>query len=203
MVEGLEGAGKSTVIKDIEHYLKPFVPNILLTREPGGTMVGEAVRTLIKTTSIEVMSFDAELLLFYAARMQLLSQVIYPALDAGSWVIADRFELASYAYQGGGRGLDREKIQKLSNLFLKGFSPDLTIFLDIPPDQGLFRVKMRGEMDRIEQESLNFFKRVRDAYHAEIQSMSNVVMVDASRPYELVQRDALMNLASWVKQGNP
>lgn len=198
VVDGLEGAGKSTIIKEIEHYLKPHVPDILLTREPGGTMVGEAVRTLIKTISIEEMNFEAELLLLYAARIQLLAQVIYPALDAGRWVIADRFELSSFAYQGGGRGLARDKIQKLSNLFLEGFSPDLTFFLDISPDQGLGRVKTRGEMDRIEQESLEFFMRVRNAYHAEIHNMPNVVCIDASRSTEQVKSDVLERLEAWL-----
>ena len=198
VVDGLEGAGKSTVIKEIEHYLRIRVPDILITREPGGTMVGEAVRTLIKTTSIEDMCFEAELLLLYAARVQLLTRTIYPALQAGRWVIADRFELSSFAYQGGGRGLAREKIQKLSALFLEGFTPDLTFFLDIQPDQGLGRVKMGGEMDRIEQESLDFFTRVRNAYHAEILHMPNVITIDASRPYKLVMDDVLDSLKKYL-----
>lgn len=195
VVEGLEGAGKSTAIKTIKHYLEPLVPDLLLTREPGGTRVGEAVRQLIKEHIVdEVLDPRTELLLLYAARVQLIEQIIRPALKRGCWVLADRFELSTFAYQGGGRELDINMINYLSGFCLQQFKPDLIFFLDLKPEQGLLRVKERGEVDRIEQESIAFFHRVYEAYLQTINLMDNVVKIDASQPLELVQQAIIYQL---------
>ncbi len=189
VVEGLEGAGKSTALKLIKHVLTPHVPELIMTREPGGTRVGEVVRELIKETRpSEPLDPRTELLLLYASRVQLLEQIIRPALDRGCWVIGDRFELSTWAYQGGGRQLDPEVIAHLSAFCLKNFKPDLIIFLDISPQQGLRRALKRGKADRIEQESLSFFTEVYDSYHQHIKTMSHVKVIDASLPLPQVQQ---------------
>ena len=188
VLEGLEGAGKSTALQTIKQTLASRVPDLISTREPGGTRVGEAARQLIKAfIPGEMLDPRTELLLLYASRVQLVEQVILPALQQGTWVVGDRFELSTWAYQGGGRGLDLEMIAHLSSFCLKDFKPDLTIFLDISPELGLARAHNRGKADRIESESLIFFKQVYEAYHAQLRSMSNVVVIDASKPLVMVQ----------------
>ncbi len=188
VVEGLEGAGKTTAIHTIKQCLQDFVSDIVLTREPGGTRIGEAVRQLIKE-KIEGETLDprSELLLLYAARVQLVEQVIRPALNRGDWVLADRFELSTFAYQGGGRGLDQGMIAKISAFCLQDFKPDLIFYLDLSPEQGLYRVTNRGTADRIEQESLSFFTRIQQSYRQLVQTMTNVIVIDASQPLEIVQ----------------
>ncbi|KTD36270.1 thymidylate kinase [Legionella nautarum] len=199
VVEGLEGAGKSTAIQTIKHYLQDFVPDILLTREPGGTRIGEAVRHLIKEkVENETLDPRSELLLLYAARVQLIEQVIRPALDSGCWVLADRFEWSTFAYQGGGRGLEREMITKLSTFCLENFKPDLIIYLDLSPEQGLARVKKRGASDRIEQESLAFFTQIRNTYLQLIQTTANAISIDASQALETVQQLIKTQLKSFL-----
>lgn len=187
VVEGLEGAGKSTAIHSIQESLASQVPNVLLTREPGGTRLGERLRTLVKDVDGDALDSRAELLLMYAARVQLLEQVIRPALARGDWVIADRFELSTYAYQGGGRGIDLDIIDRLSAICLRGFEPDLTIYLDIPPTTGLERARQRGQTDRIEQESLAFFERVHQAYLDRTRNQERIRCVDASLDLDSVQ----------------
>jgi dTMP kinase len=188
VLEGLEGAGKSTAMSTIQRVLQSRV-NLVTTREPGGTELGESVRKILKNTqhmvSIEPKS---ELLLFYAARVQLLHEVIQPALAQGTWVLADRFELSTLAYQGAGRGLDMGFIHQLSDYCLSGFQPDLLIFLDLPPEIGLSRILKRGEKDRIELESAVFFERVYAGYHTEIKRFPHVQIVDATCPLEEVQK---------------
>lgn len=195
VVEGLEGAGKSTAITVIKRFLESLVPEIITTREPGGTRVGETARMLIKeVVPTEPLDSRTELLLLYAARVQLMEQVIRPALLRGCWVIADRFELSTWAYQGGGRKLDLSMIAHLSTFCLADFKPDLILFLDISPQQGLQRARMRGRTDRIEQESLAFFTDVRQAYHEQIKQMSHVKVIDAGRPLAVVQQSILSAL---------
>ena len=189
VVEGLEGAGKSTALNTIKSFLTGHVPELITTREPGGTRVGEAARHLIKESVLtEPLDPRAELLLLYASRVQLLEQVIRPALNRGCWVLADRFELSTWAYQGGGRQLDHAMISHLSSFCLHDFKPDLTLFLDISPQQGLKRVRRRGKADRIEQESLSFFADVYDGYQEQIKNIHNVVVIDASKPLAEVQQ---------------
>lgn len=200
VVEGLEGAGKSTAIDTIKQYLSPFVPEIILTREPGGTRIGETIRQLIKDkVDGEILDSRCELLLLYAARVQLVEQVIRPALARGAWILADRFELSTFAYQGWGRGLDIEMINELSTFCLKSLKPDLVVYLDINPEQGFERVVKRGAKDRIEQEALSFFKQVHNGYHEMIQKMDNVVIIDASQSIETVQKSIVSQLANFIK----
>ena len=199
VVEGLEGAGKSTALDTIKQTLVARACELILTREPGGTRVGETIRGLIKETiPAEPLDARAELLLFYAARVQLLEQVIRPALNRGAWVLADRFELSTFAYQGGGRQLDESMIAHLSDFCVGDLKPDLTIFLDVSPELGLQRAGLRGAMDRIEQESLAFFKAIYDAYHRQIKTMHNVVVIDASQPLAVVQKSIATALTNYL-----
>lgn len=189
VVEGLEGAGKSTAIHTIKQFLAAHVGDFITTREPGGTAVGEVIRTLIKhPPEHEHLDARAELLLLYTSRIQLVNQVIKPALQKGTWVLGDRFELSTFAYQGGGRGLDVALIEHLSSFCLEGFSPDLVIFLDVDPVTGLDRAKTRGYSDRIEQESEAFFNNVYDAYQSRIKKMKQVVKIDANQSEADVQQ---------------
>lgn len=199
VVEGLEGAGKSTALDTIKQILIARTDELILTREPGGTHVGEVLRRLIKESiPTEPLDSRAELLLFYAARVQLLEQVIRPALLRGAWVLADRFELSTFAYQGGGRKLDEAMISHLSSFCVGDLVPDLTIFLDVNPELGLKRAGLRGAMDRIEQESLAFFRAVHDAYHRHIQTMPNVVVIDASLPLDEVRQSITMAMDHYL-----
>ena len=196
VIEGLEGAGKSTIIRTIESFLQAKNQAVLLTREPGGTRVGEVVRSLIKD-SVEGETLDprAELLLLYAARAQHIEQVIRPALEQGIWVICDRFELSTIAYQGGGRGISLDLIKQISTICLQGFTVDLTFFLDILPEQGLLRASTRGAADRIEKESLDFFNKVYQAYHQAIAgNKDHIIMIDASQSLQTVQKSLLQSL---------
>ncbi len=163
-LEGVEGAGKSTAIQFISDYLKQENIAHIITREPGGTKIAERIRQLLLNNSDEIMAKDTELLLMFAARAQHLDQVILPALNNNQWVISDRFTDASYAYQGGGRGIAVERIAALENWVQGNFRPDLTLLLDIPVEIGMERINSRGNADRIEQEKIEFFERVRVMY---------------------------------------
>jgi len=163
-VEGLEGAGKSTVIQFIQNYLLLHNVELVVTREPGGTEIAEAIRHLLLSYYEEKMAEDTELLLFYAGRAQHIASVIKPALDAGKVVLCDRFSDTSFAYQGGGRGIPEERLAILDHWVLGDLKPDLTLFLDVPIEVGMQRIKKRGACDRIESEELAFFERVRAAY---------------------------------------
>ncbi|MEM7400925.1 MAG: dTMP kinase [Pseudomonadota bacterium] len=161
--EGTEGVGKTTQINLLEEYLKTKKIDYIVTREPGGTILGEKIRELLlsKKSNLSVMS---ELLLMFSARAQHLQEVIYPALKDNRWVICDRFTDASYAYQGGGRGIPNERIKMIENAVHGDFKPDLTILLIGDLRNGMQRVSERGEKDRFETENSQFFERVRDCY---------------------------------------
>jgi dTMP kinase len=163
-IDGVEGAGKSTQITFICEYLQTKGVNVVLTREPGGTDLGEQIRELLLNTKTKSMHSDSELLLMFSARNEHIHSKIIPALNNGDWVLSDRFTDASYAYQGGGRGLDIKRIEQLEKWVLQDFTPDMTLLLDIPVEQGMERVKSRGKKDRIELENIDFFERVRQAY---------------------------------------
>ncbi|WP_131794717.1 dTMP kinase [Fluoribacter gormanii] len=194
VIEGLEGAGKSTAIKTVIELLEKRHIKTLTTREPGGTVIGEILRDLIKNPEYrDILDDRSELLLLYTARIQLLEEVIKPSLRQGIWVIADRFELSTMAYQGGGRGLDQELINQLSSFALRGFKPDLTLYLDIGPEEGMTRVKSRGEVDRIEQQSIDFFHRVHESYIRHVEMSSNTVTIDARHSLQEVQQ-AIQNV---------
>lgn len=198
VVEGLEGAGKTSVIQIIKQYLEKFSINAIVTREPGGTRIGEMIRKIIKEKSDEGIDPYCELLLFYAARTQLFKQVIEPALQRGTWVLADRFELSTFAYQGGGRQLDLRKIATISKICLNNVKPNLIFFLDLTPEQGLYRAMQRNQqLDRIEQESSTFFHNVYKTYKRLIATMDNVCCIDASKPLKIVQEKILQELKAF------
>lgn len=188
VIEGLEGAGKTTAISTLKALLVKKGIHPVLTREPGGTKIGEILRNLVKTSQNQEPIADlTELLLVYASRVQLIKTVIEPALARGDWVIADRFEASTYAYQGGGRGIDTSIIQSLSKICLNGFHPDLLLYLDISPKSGLERAQARGEIDRIESESIDFFQRVQYSYYNLLKDCEYCQFIDAADPLESVQ----------------
>lgn len=163
-IEGVEGAGKSTNIEAIKQYLEGKKIDFVVTREPGGTILAENIRGLLLQVSDEAPAELTELLLIFAARAQHLEKVIQPALESGRWIICDRFTDATYAYQGGGRGLKTSVIADLESMVQDELRPDLTIILDLDPETGLARAKERGELDRFENEKNEFFEKVRSAY---------------------------------------
>ena len=190
-IEGIEGAGKSTTQQFIREYLAKKNIDVVWTREPGGTDVAEHLRQLIlHSTFTETIFPEAELLMMFAARMQHLKHKILPALAAGKWVVSDRYVDASYAYQGGGRKIEEQYVQMLDQWIVGSTYPDLTLLLDIPPDLGFSRTEMRGtEKDRIEQEKMDFFVRVRDAYLQRArQNPSRIKIIDASLTLPEVQQ---------------
>lgn len=188
VIEGLEGAGKSTAVATIVDILEHHSVRCITTREPGGTAIGEQLRTIIKNPKYtNILDDKTELLLLYAARIQLLKEVIMPALHQGIWVIADRFELSTFAYQGGGRGLDVNLIKQLSAFVVADFKPNLTLYLDVAPEAGMQRARARGEMDRIEQQEIEFFKRVQQHYHELTRNEPNTVRIDAQQSLSEVQ----------------
>jgi dTMP kinase len=164
-LEGGEGAGKSTVLDAIRERLTQHGIDVVVTREPGGTVLGEAVREIVLDPVRRNLCAESELLLMFAARAQLVRELIRPALDSGQWVVSDRFTDASYAYQGAGRGQPEARIAELE-AWAAGIRPDLTLLLDLPIAEGLARAGGRGRADRIELESADFFERVRAAYRA-------------------------------------
>ncbi len=163
-VEGIEGVGKSTQIDFLRGLLEARGVPVTVTREPGGTPLGEAIRSLLLDRRHTGMAADTELLLMFAARAQHLAEVIRPALAAGRWVLCDRFTDATYAYQGAGRGIGPGRIAVLEDFVQDGLRPDLTILLDAPVATGLARAGRRGPGDRFERETVNFFERVRAGY---------------------------------------
>ncbi len=163
-VEGVEGAGKSTQIPLLHDLLSSRGDDVITTREPGGTQLGEALRDLLLEHRAEPMASDAELLLMFAARAEHLAKVIRPALAQGKWVLCDRFTDATFAYQGGGRGIPASRIEALEEWVQGTMRPDLVIVLDVPVAVGMARVRQRGEHDRFEAEEQVFFQRIREAY---------------------------------------
>lgn len=194
VVEGLEGAGKSSAIASIVNHLQAKHIPTTTVREPGGTPLAEALRDLVKQQWQEQISPETELLLMYASRVQLVNNVIRPALDKGIWVVADRHDLSSRAYQGGGRELGDAKLQQLKQLVLGDFVPDLTLLLDLDPEIGLQRAQARGELDRIEQEALAFFQRTRARYLEIAAADSSIHVIDAEQSMPQVHRALLAAL---------
>lgn len=189
VIEGLEGAGKSTAVRYVAEWLAAQgIGDLEMTREPGGTPLAERMRALVKEVHEEPLTMQAELLLMYAARVQLVENRIKPALQAGRWVLGDRHDLSSQAYQGGGRGIDAVLIQRIREAVLGDFAPDLTIYLDIDPAIGLARARARGELDRIEREQLDFFVRTRARYRELAAQDPRIETVDAAQAPEAVAR---------------
>lgn len=200
VIEGLEGAGKTTAINTVVDTLNHAgINDIVFSREPGGTPLAEKLRELIKQgIEGDKVTDKAELLMLYAARVQLVDTVIKPALAAGKWVLGDRHDMSSQAYQGGGRQIDRHLMQSLRDLVLGDFKPDLTLYLDLSPELGLQRARSRGELDRIEKESLAFFERTRERYLELATSDKSIITIDASQNIEQVQNDIRTALLKWL-----
>lgn len=196
--EGPEGAGKSTNLQYVAETLRAAGCDPLLTREPGGTPIAEQIRALLLANHTEQMNDDAELLLMFAARAQHLNQVIRPALAAGKVVISDRFTDATYAYQGGGRGIDTQRIAALETWVQGDLRPDLTLLFDVPVEVGMARAKARSELDRFEQEEQAFFDGVRSTYLARAaQAPARYRVIDGSGSLAAVQA-ALQPAIEWM-----
>lgn len=186
-LEGGEGAGKSTQNKRIVEWLAGQGKTVIQAREPGGTVVSEQIRQVLLDTRNAGLNPTAELLLMFAARSQLVQEVILPALEAGSVIVCDRFADASYAYQGGGRQLGVKTVEVVEQLVLKDLQPDLTLLFDVPVELGMTRVAGRGEADRFEVESIRFFERVRNTYLARAEAdPRRFRVIDASKNEEQV-----------------
>ena len=189
-LEGIEGVGKSTCLKFIQHYLNQQNIITVTTREPGGTPFGEAVRKLVLSPHQEIVCNDAELLLFFAARAQHIATVIEPALNEDKWVICDRFTDASYAYQCGGRGIPKEKIATLEQWVQGSLRPDLTFLFDAPVKTALSRITKRGTPDRIEAEKTHFFTKVRNCYLERAKEEPHRFrVINAAQPLTLVKQE--------------
>ena len=198
--EGGEGVGKTTQIQRLKEYLVSLDCEVLITREPGGTKIGEAIRQILLDKTLPGMHQDTELLLMFAARAEHVQTVIYPALEDGVWVLSDRFADASHVYQGIGRGVDVERINKLERWTLGNFQPDLTFLLDMPVAAGMERVHARGEMDRFEIESLDFFQRIRDGYLSRAKKFpQRYRMIDAEQGLDAVTTSINRWLEQWLK----
>ncbi len=203
-VEGIEGVGKSSNIEALVKHLEDAEIEVLTTREPGGTPVAEDIRKLLKDRGDEPIPEIAELLMMFAARSLNVCNVILPALEAGKWVICDRFSDSSRAYQGGGRGLPMQMIDSLAEWVHGDVNPDLVILLDTPVDVGMARISSRGAPDRIESEKHEFFERVRECYlDLAIREPERFVVIDANRSLREVQDDIGLLIQQLISNNSP
>lgn len=202
VIEGLEGAGKSTAISYIGKWLAlKGIPtsHTVYTREPGGTELAERMRDIVKMdVKGEELQDKAELLIMYAARVQLVEHIIKPALSNQHVVIGDRHNWSSLAYQGGGRGIDLQLIEDIKQVSLGDFNADFTLYLDIDPELGLSRARGRGELDRIERLAIDFFERTRQVFLKLTDNSKNAVMIDASETPALVEKAICTQLDNWL-----
>jgi dTMP kinase len=204
-IEGGDGAGKSTQIPFLENLIRSRGHKLQVTREPGGTELGERLREILLNYSGGMMSDDTELMLMFAARKQHLSEVIVPALESGIWVLCDRFTDATYAYQGGGRGIDASRIAVLENWVQQGLQPDLTLLLDVPVEVGLGRTGKRGEAsDRFEQQKVHFKELVRENYLDRARRFSErIKRIDAGKDLDTVQARIVDEFNAFVDIASP
>lgn len=200
-VEGGEGAGKTTQLMFMREYLEQAGYRVTLTREPGGTPLGEEIRALLLDHRHDGMALTTETLLMFAARTEHLERVIRPALAAGQWVLCDRFTDATYAYQGGGRSLPLERIAILENWAQGELRPNLTLVLDLPVEIGLKRAGQRSAADRFEREEMAFFERVRAVYLDRARrNPDRYRIVNANQPVEAVRAEVEATLAEWLER---
>lgn len=201
-VEGIEGMGKSTAVEFIQQYLNEHSIDFITTREPGGTPTAELIRErLLSINLADTLTEISELLLVFAGRSQHVEHLIKPALKHGTWVLSDRFVDASYAYQGGGRGIDLAKIKWLDDLVLGGLEPNLTILLDAPVEVGMARIASRGEKDRIESEAKSFFERAKAVYLDRAKHYKNrYQIIDASQSVANVKEQLERVLNHFISQ---
>lgn len=198
--EGTEGAGKSSNLQYVKEMLEGSGKTVVVSREPGGTEIGERIREILLNPDLPAMHSDTELLLMFASRAEHYQHKILPAINDGQWVLCDRFTDASFAYQGGGRGIDVHRISGLESWVLGGRKPDHTFLFDLPVEVGLSRAKSRGAADRFEQETVMFFQRIRDCYLARAAAEPNRFKVlDASQSLSHV-RDQLKQMTSQLLQ---
>lgn len=198
-LEGIEGAGKTTAMNLVSSLIESAGKPLMVTREPGGTPLGEELRALLLGHRHDGMADDTELLLMFAARAEHLRNKIEPALNQGSWVLCDRFTDATYAYQGGGRGLPLDRIEALEHWVQRGLRPNLTLLLDLPVALGLERAGKRSAPDRFERERHEFFERVRQAYLAiAAREPGRVKVVDASQTLEVVSAQISSLMAEYL-----
>lgn len=191
-IEGIEGTGKSTVINAIREYFDQSNIDYLITREPGGTPIAEAIRHVLLSHYDETMCPETELMLYFAGRAQHLAQHVLPALKQGKIVLSDRYVDASYAYQGGGRGIPAEKIDALVQALPESLMPDRTLLFDAPVEVGIQRMNSRGEKDRIEVEKMDFFERVRQTYLQRAKQLPKQYrVIDATQPVDVVIKNAI------------
>ncbi len=198
-IEGSEGVGKTSNVEAMVSWLRERGITVVRTREPGGTPLAEDIRALLLDVREESMASLTELLLVFAARAQHLDQVIRPALARGDWVVCDRFTDATYAYQGGGRGLDVSQIDQLASLVHGDLQPDLTIYLDLAVDIAFERIKGRDH-DRFEREQRQFFEAVRRTYRELAERHARYQLIDASQPLQAVQQDIAERLDAFASQ---
>ena len=198
--EGIDGAGKSTHLAWADDFLRGRGARLVATREPGGTNLGEQLRRILLGGDLHIDA-EAEALMMFAARRQHLEDVIRPALERGDWVLCDRFTDASFAYQGGGRGVAKEKLETLERWVHPDVQPDLTLFFDVTPELGQSRVARTKSPDRFEREGVEFFSRVRNAYLERLQeSPVRMIRIDGSRPIAEIQKEMeKLFLALWKK----
>jgi dTMP kinase len=199
-IEGIEGAGKSTQLQFIADYLRSHGKQVVVTREPGGTRLGEEIREVLLKPTDQAMAEDTELLLMFAARAEHIKQVIEPALKRGDWVLSDRFVDATFAYQGGGRGIDEQRISELASWTLQGCHTDVTFLFDLPVAVGQTRVEQRQQQkDRFEQEKQAFFERVRNCYLARAKAEpQRIKVIDANQSIEAIQQQLSQHLVQLV-----
>jgi dTMP kinase len=203
-LEGIEGAGKTTQREAVADGLRAAGLDVLVTREPGGSEIAERIRAVLLDPANTGMHGDTELLLMFAARAEHLHRRIVPALDAGTWVVCDRFTDATYAYQGGGRGVPPERIGMLEALVQGTLRPDLTLLFDLPAAMGLARARGRSAPDRFESEALHFFERVRDAYLARAAAEpGRIVRIDAGREQAVVTAETLAAVRAYLARVGP
>ena len=184
--EGVDGAGKSTHLAWFADTLRQRGVEVVVTREPGGTPVGEQLREILLN---QAMSIGTEAMLMFAARLEHIEQVIKPSLLAGKWVISDRFSDASFAYQGGGRMMDWDRLKRLEQWVHSDLQPDLTLFFDVPVDIARSRLSNNASLDRFEQEQSDFFERVRSAYHRRIkENPQRFAVIDGAQSMEAVKQ---------------
>ena len=200
-LEGGEGVGKTTNLAVVKACLEAAGKRVLLTREPGGTPIGEKIRTILLDKGNAPLRASAELLLVFAARVQHVEEVIRPAIERGEWVLSDRFTDASYAYQGGGRGIDSARIAYLETWLLDNLQPDFTLLLDTSPAIGKHRAGLGAELERFESEELAFFERVRQGYLQRAKAMPDrFSVVDAGLPLDQVKYEISEKLTAWLNR---
>ena len=199
-LEGGEGVGKTTNLIFIKDYLQQHAISVVVTREPGGTVLAEKIRHLLLDKDSEAISEHAELLMIFAARAQHIKHVIEPALAKGAWVLCDRFTVATHAYQGGGRNMRVSTIEWLENLVQGNLRPDLTVLLDAPVEIGIERARERGAFDRFESEKISFFEQVRRAYllQAELHP-ERIKLIKANQSLADVQRALIDVIGAFLR----